>query len=393
MSESLLDPELLTAPLADGSIGGINLREDSAGREVWSAIRDLRDEARRIERRADDGDQDASWDAAVPLWQKIADRSREVLAAKSRDLGIAATFIEALARLDGFQGLADGFTVTQILVDRAWSDLFPIPDPEDGPADEAMIAEERAMPILRLVGLEGEGLLAASIMRIPLVESRDGDQFGLAHWRSSRELKGIDDAEKITMAVSRGGTAPEKFDAAAGNTPRDKTQQIFVSLRAARVAWDTLADSIDNASEGRVIVPTIPLRELFDECESAMRTFAADATDEVLRREREALEPDMADVEEGSDTGSETERSASGKGVASRPLTRDDMLMQLERVAEYFEQHDPHSLLGAQIRNIVRMARLSRSEYYRELIGDESALESLKRLAGLRFDDSSSDDY
>ena len=81
-------------------------------------------------------------------------------------------------------------------------------------------------------------------------------------------------------------------------------------------------------------------------------------------------------------------------GLASRPVTREHMIVQLEQIAEFFEQHDPHSLIGAQIRNIVRMARLSRTEYYRELIGDEAALESLKRIAGLRFEesDSKSDD-
>lgn len=397
MAEPAFAPETLTAALADGTVSGVNLREDPDGRQLWGEIRDLRDEARRIERRADDGDQESSWDAAVPLWRQIAQRSREILIETSRDLNVAAVAIEALARVDGFPGLAEGFTAARVMVEQIWSDLFPVPDPDDGPADEDMIAEERAFPILRLVGLEGEGLLAGAIMRIPIVEGRDGEGFGLAHWRSSRELVGVEDSERIATAVSRGGTAPEAFAAAVEGTPSVKVQEIFTAVRAARAAWDSLAAAVATASGDRVIVPTIPLRELFEECEAAMRTFAPGATDEVLSRERQdsaltAVSATNESAAEGNPPGVTSMPAAAG--LASRPVTREHMLVQLEQIAEFFEQHDPHSLIGAQIRNIVRMARLSRTEYYRELIGDEAALESLKRIAGLRFEesDSKSDD-
>jgi predicted component of type VI protein secretion system len=75
--------------------------------------------------------------------------------------------------------------------------------------------------------------------------------------------------------------------------------------------------------------------------------------------------------------------------LATGDASRHDVLLILDSVADYFERHDPHSLLAAQVRNVVRMARLPRPDYYRELILEEGGLKSLSRMAGLRFDDAS----
>jgi hypothetical protein len=50
------------------------------------------------------------------------------------------------------------------MVETSWANLFPIPDPEDGPATPEMIVEERSMPLARLVGLDSEGLLVPAIL-------------------------------------------------------------------------------------------------------------------------------------------------------------------------------------------------------------------------------------
>lgn len=71
-----------------------------------------------------------------------------------------------------------------------------------------------------------------------------------------------------------------------------------------------------------------------------------------------------------------------GGVLAGKSMTREDALSQLERVADFFERSDPHSLLAAQVRNVVRMARLSREEYYREMIQESEGLKSLSRMIG-----------
>lgn len=375
-----IDLDALRGPLPDGSAGGVNLRIDDRGRAAWSAIRDARDEARRIERESDQ-DRSVERGGALKSWEQVADRSADVLTGLSRDLGAAAAIIEAWSRLDGFAGLADGCDVARVLVESHWSELFPIPDPEDGPADERTTALERALPLVRLVGEESEGLLVPAILYLPLVDGRDGQRYGLCHWRSSRDLRGIDDSSELERALARGATSPEQFQAAVASTGKPFVQQVFRDVLRARTSWESLAAAVATASDDVAVLPTLPLRDLFDECEAALRTFAPEAVEEIVRTAAQAPADGDVVAATGDIPGTEV-------GVlASRPTTRDDALGWLERAADFFERSDPHSLVAAQVRNVVRMARLSREDYYREMIRESEGLKSLARMIGTSFEE------
>jgi type VI secretion system protein ImpA len=382
-ADHVVDLEALRQPLLEGAPAGINLRVDEAGRAAWGSIRELRDEARRIERDADKDPNQDRW-AAVPIWSKVVDTCAAVLTTQSRDLAVAAALIEALGRTRGFRGLAAGCDVARAMVESHWSELFPIPDPEDGPADERMIAIERALPLVRLAGDDSEGLLVPAILHVPLVDGRDGERFGLCHWRSSAELRGVDDTDRLQTALERGGTSPQQFETGVATTDRAFLQDVFRGIQAASGAWQALADAVASASNDVAIVPTLPLRELFEECETALRTFAPAAIAEL-----------GAAAAAQSETTNLAQSAADGPAPRATPLagvlvpgeaSRNDVLQILESVADHFERHDPHSLLAAQVRNVVRMARLPRADYYRELILEESGLQSLSRMAGLTFD-------
>ncbi|MBL6714261.1 MAG: type VI secretion system ImpA family N-terminal domain-containing protein, partial [Pirellulales bacterium] len=139
-----------SADFEGDSPAGENMRLTDEGRALRSSLRDLREEARRIERKADEGDlSDGGWPAARSIWKEVRDQAIDVLKTRSHDLEFAALCIEALARTDGFIGLACGFSMVEVMASSQWDSLYPVPDPEDGPADETMIAEERILPLQR----------------------------------------------------------------------------------------------------------------------------------------------------------------------------------------------------------------------------------------------------
>jgi type VI secretion system protein ImpA len=365
------DPNRLRQPLPGDNPCGVDLQSDAAGRGIRSTLRDLREEARRLERRADDGDtSEGGWPEAVSIWRQLRDKSLDVLKTQSRDLSIAALCIEALSRTDGFAGLAAGFDMTRAMVETSWANLFPIPDPEDGPATPDMIVEERSMPLARLVGLDSEGLLVPAILHVPLTSDRSGGKFGLCHYRSSRELISETDSEKIQLAVSRGATSPAQFNQSVQATPLDFLKSNYLDLTAAAAAWEALSKAVSDASEGKAVVPASPLRSLFEECEVAMRVFAPQAIPESAAQAAGGTEATPAATSESTDaTGS--------------PVGREEAFRQLEKIAAYFERHDPHSLLATQIRNVVRLGRLPLPDYYKELISDGSALQTLFKFVGI----------
>ena len=373
-----IDPDVFSSPISGDFPAGENLQLSEEGRAARSALRDLREEARRIERRADDGDSsEGGWAAARSVWVEVRDGGLDILRNRSRDLDIAAMTIEALARTDGFVGLAAGFAMTQIMVESSWNDLFPIPDPEDGPAGDEAVVEERTLPLQRLVGIDSEGLLIPAILHIPLTQSRSDEQYALCHWRSSRDLVAEQSEEKLKLAVERGAVSPAQFEQAVATTPLPHLKEVYLELCQAAEQWELLSNAVSTASGGNAVLPAGPIRDLFEECDAAIRTFAPAAI--------------PAPEQTASDNGDATadEAGADGEGGGGRPgapTGRAEAFSQLESIADFFERHDPHSLIGAQIRNVVRLGRLPREAYYRELLRDESALSLLFRAAGMDGD-------
>jgi type VI secretion system protein ImpA len=370
-----IDLDLFSSPISEDHPAGENLMLSVEGRTARSALRDCREEARRIERVADKGDtSEGGWPAARGAWTKVRDGGLDILRNRSRDLEIAAMTIEALARTDGFIGLAAGFAVTRAMVESSWSHLFPIPDPEDGPADDAAIVEERTMPLQRLVGIDAEGLLIPAIRHIPLTKSRSDEQFALCHWQSSRALVGEQSESKLELAIKRGAISPTQFEQAVAETPLPHIKEVFLEVGEAAEQWELLSTAVSAVSDGAAILPAGPIRDLFEECEAAIRAFAP-----------AAIPADEPDASEGGGEASDENAVVVGGGGGQRSLIhgRAEALSQLESIADYFEQHDPHSLIGAQIRNVVRLGRLPREAYYRALLRDETALELLFRAAGL----------
>ena len=373
-----IDPDVFSSPISGDFPAGENLQLSEEGRAARSALRDLREEARRIERRADDGDSsEGGWAAARSVWVDVRDRGLDILRNRSRDLDIAAMTIEALARTDGFVGLAAGFAMTQIMVESSWNDLFPIPDPEDGPAGDEAVVEERTLPLQRLVGIDSEGLLIPAILHIPLTQSRSDEQYAICHWRSSRDLVNEQSEEKLKLAVERGAVSPAQFEQAVATTPLPHLKEVYLELCQAAEQWELLSNAVSTASGGAAVLPAGPIRDLFEECDAAIRTFAPAA---IPAPEQTATDNgDAAADEAGAD-------GEGGGGRPGAPTGRADAFNQLESIADFFERHDPHSLIGAQIRSVVRLGRLPREAYYRELLRDESALALLFRAAGMDGD-------
>ena len=365
------DLEVFAAAISEEQPCGLNLQMTDEGRAIRSNLRDLREESRRLERRADEGDEsEGGWASGRSTWTQLRDQSIEVLKNNSKDLDVAAMLTEALCRTDGFAGLKAGFQVMGLLVEAFWDEVYPVPDPEDGVTDETLIIEERVLPIQRLAGLELEGLLVPGILHIPLAVGRSDQSYGLCHWRSSRELVGEDNEEKLQLAVDRGGVSPSQFEQAVSETDIGEITAVYNDLLSANETWAMLVDAISEMSEGKAVVPASQIRDIFEECIDAIKVFAPSAIPQESSGDEDPAGVDGQEKNEGDAGG-------------LYPANREEAFQRLEKIADYFETHDPHSLVAAQIRNIVKLGRLSRGEYYKQLLRDESALSLLFRAAGM----------
>jgi type VI secretion system protein ImpA len=190
--------------------------------------------------------------------------------------------------------------------------------------------------------------------------------------------------EKLKLAVERGAVSPAQFEQAVASTPLPHMKEVYRELCQAAEQWELLSNSVSSGSDGTAVLPAGPIRDLFEECDAAIRTFAPAAIPTP-----EQAGTDGGDGGDAADDGAEAQEGGGG-GRPGAPTSRGEALHQLESIADFFERHDPHSLIGAQIRNVVRLGRLPREAYYRELLRDESALALLFRAAGMDGDESGS---
>jgi len=291
-----------------------------------------------------------------------------------------ALAIEALARTNGFHGLLLGFSMAQAFVETFWSHLYPAPDPEDGPSTPERDAEARVLPLDRLVGVDADGLLTAAIYHIPLLHSRGGAKYALCDWRSSRLLSKETDRKKIDEAVASGAVLPTSFSAAVRDTPIEFIADVRDQITAANDAWKALSESITSATDGKTMLLVGPLDDLFTSCLYAIAEFAPSSVNHQPKpvsaaSDEPGLEPTAAEPA--------TALANGAQGSGAMPLNREDAFQRLEMVADYFDRHDPHSLLSAQIRNVVRLGRLPREEFFAALIEDKNALKTLFKSVGI----------
>ncbi|MCX6627981.1 MAG: type VI secretion system protein TssA, partial [Candidatus Solibacter sp.] len=190
----------LLNPIAGENPSGPNLK--------YAPVCDKIKEARREDDDAAQGD----WKVERKLadWPTVIKLAGETLAAKTKDLQVAAWLTEALAKTQGVGGLRDGLDLLKALIEGFWDTLYP--EIEDGDL------ELRAGP-LEWVG----GRLDRAVRGAPL--TRAGHSWLV--YKESRKVpteteagESSPKAEARAAAVAEGKLTPEEFDKSFESSPK-----------------------------------------------------------------------------------------------------------------------------------------------------------------------------
>ena len=358
-----IDMEALLAPIPGDGPTGADLREDFSPQSFYLRLRDARSEARAAERAADANPGEDS--ALPPQWRTVRDLSLQALATKTKDLELASWLTEALVRSDGLRGLAAGAHLIGGLATAYWDGLYPTPD-EDGIAT-------RVAPVVGLNGEGGGGTLIQPLRKLPLFSRADGTMLAFWQYEQAEELKGIADPARVKQRLAAGVLPLDALE----NEARAAGQARFASMRAsARLAgreWAAMSEVLD-AKAGSDGPPTSHVRHLVTKVTDTVSRYAPpDAAEDVA--EAEATDGDVAEDGTGSATGAK-----SGRAVVSR----EDMLKELSRIAEYFKKTEPQPPLAYTLDEAVRRGRLSWPELLSEVISDVAARDKVLTQLGIR---------
>ena len=361
-----LELALLAAPLPGDAPAGEDLRQDFSPQSLYYRLRDARAEARELERRAD---HDPDAESGTPLqWRTVRELAVQAITQRTKDLEIAAWLTEALVRSNGVSGLAAGARLITELAETLWDQgLHPLPD-EDGVAT-------RVAPITGLNGQGGDGTLLQPLRKQVLFAQPDGTPVSYWQYTQSEELESITDKARRKQRLDARVVPLEDLEKAARVAGGTHFAALRTEVTAALAAWTAMGERLDERA-GADAPPTSRVREVLEALLAIARRYAP-----------AEVEPEAAEAvagEAAQQTGAGDAAPGHGPASPAKTASREDMLKELGRIADYFRRTEPHSPLAYTLEEAVRRGRLTWPELLEEVVPDSGVRSAILVMLGIR---------
>lgn len=362
------DLEALVAPLDGGA--GADLRAGADG-AAFFRIKDLRAEARGAERDAaatPEGDTPLV-EAGLRSWTELSELACEALATRGKDLEVACWLCEAQVRVRGFAGLADGLELVHRLIEAFWDEgLHPAED-EDGVLG-------RIAPAGGLLGLDGVAALLQPIRLLPLSDRAPE----VALWTVETAHAALPGGEDAAARERQQARRAEQVEQVSQALVRASTEFLRATHRDAALSAErveALAALVDaKAGVGRFgSQVTEPLRAIVTVLEQNVGPRLVDA-------------PAEADAQ-GAEPGAAGEVAADGapRSVRNRAQAYEAIL----KIADFFAETEPQSLVARSLREVVRRARLPLEDLLTELLPEADQRLLFLQRAGVKDETAAAD--
>ena len=352
-----MNVELLLQPLTTGS--------DRCGDDlIFSSDFDFIREARRFD---DPSLSQGEWVTQIKEaeWDKVIARCTDILAEKSKDLRVAGWLAEASGKTRGLAGLTDSFRLLGGLCDIYWDDVHP--RPEDGEMEQRMGALDWLL-----------NQIVFLIRETPLTSSPRGC-FSLLDQESARA-----DARNQERHPESTGDAPstarvslDAFDAALNDTPASHFKSSLNAANALKAAMQALQEILD--------------RRMGEYAPSFSPAY--DVLDDVLRFHlRHGVEEETAESHSGDHSPStHTSQASSTRETANqmaadsggRPASRAQAIRQLQEIAAFFRDTEPHSPVAYLADKAARWGSMPLHAWLQSVVKDDATLARMEELLGI----------
>jgi type VI secretion system protein ImpA len=317
----VIDPVKATAPLAEAEPSGPNLEYDA----------DFQALERAQQGRPEQVIGDSVKPAEEPDWGDVVERA-EALMGRTRDLRVAVALSHSLLKTQGLAGFALGLSVIKGLLEGQWDTVHPQLDADDN-NDPTL----RVNSLLSLAA--GDGVLKA-LREVPLVTSKTLGRFSL------RDLR----------------IASGKQPAPAGLAEPPKQVQVDAAFRDAEL--ETLQG---NAAQVALALEHLGAvdRLLVDKVGSQapeLKPLVLDLT-EIKHALGQQLAARGVGVAEADGAGGAAKAGCGGGEINSR----EDVVLQLERLCEYYRRHEPSSPVPMLLRRAKRLVSKEFMDIIRDL--------------------------
>jgi len=293
-----------------------------------------------------------------PDWRGVKSAATGLLG-RTKDLRVGVLLTRALLHTDGFPGMCDGLAVLHGMVERFWETVHPQLDPDDD--------NDPTMRVNILVALCDADTVIRTVRETPLVSSKTLGRFSLRDFLV---------ATGRMPAPSSMETPPEtgSIDAAV----LDSDLEALQATAAAVARSGELVRAIESTLTGKVgAAQAADFGDLSNLLKDAGRVV-----NDWLGRRGVAV----------AGGGAQEEGAAAGAGPgAAAPMTgainsREDVIRVLDRICDYFSQHEPSSPIPILLRRAQNLVSKDFMEIIRDIAPD--GLPQVETIRGAGRDDS-----
>ena len=324
-----------------------NLKSDYSS--TYYKIKEARETARSIEKDWKQGLMDEGMkNSSVIHWEEVKDLCISALQNETLDFDVCSWLIEALARTDGYSGLADGFNVFNNLTAKGCNNVYPITDD----------IEDKFVVISGLNGIDKPGALVDAIYDISITNV-GGQDFSTWHYKSI--LRNLNSDDNNTKAEANKNN--EKFNQAVNTTDSSHFRALHDDILRCKSEYGALVDNLYELYKHEA-PPSSYISNAFTECLDSLKCYAKDK---------------LIIIEEGSDDLPSKDDSGSKKVSNGR----DYHLKMIDDAAAYFKSQEPHSPLSFILTKALRWSNMSLPDLLEEIIKDKSSLSNIYEITGI----------
>ena len=300
--------------------------------------------------------------AAPPDWKVVRRMAGELLQ-RSRDLRLAIHLLRANLALHGIAGMADGVVLIERLLDTRWDSVHPQLDADD---DNDPTERINSLAILADAGTLVRELKDAPLLVLPGLGPLNIKMLEIANG----ELQPPAGQEALALSSIESAIAdldPGKLAEAVGALGRALAAAVNIEVILVRQVGSSQALNLDGL--------TRPLRKAHE--------FLQRQQGQAAGAPEQAAEGDGA----APATAAATSARAAGPAASAEIASRDDVVRALDRLVQYYRQHEPSSPIPILLERAKRLVPMNFFELLQDL-----APEGVAQLAVIRGPDGSKQD-
>lgn len=377
--EKLIDIEKLLNPISDGSPSG----EDMSFSMDYD---DLKEAAREDDASLSQGEWET--DLKVADWPKVISIASSLLSNHTKEFQLGGWLVVGLGREYGFRGLSEGLEFYGQLIEKFWETIYPLPEEKDDyEAREAQLEwfVSNLVKTVELIGFAKKGERTLSI--------RD--------WRIAKDVenKARDNAEYREEALKEGRIDEPTYIEAVQNTPIEFYKDIKIGLQNLPQMFEAFQNAIKEKFPSpptykevdAVIKEANKLAEELIIIKGGIEDESSEEGDQASEGEEGAAEGEAGGSSDGGGKASGKQNNTAG-AINNRAVA----LAELRKIAAFFQKTEPHSPVSFLVNRAVKWGHMGLKEWLREVIKDDTTLESLKETLGMHEEastDSEDDGY